>query len=146
VTLACVAALGAAGCGGMDSPPVASACTAGPDTIVRALRAAPGDVALDDGTRLSDCIDRTRTVADLQNVGVAFSNAAEELERAASRDPRAALQLGYLVGATRRGTSVGAGIQDELLRRIERSADLDAPTPEASRALEQGLAAGERRG
>ena len=103
-------------------------------------------MTLGDGTPLSQCIRRTRTAGDLQNVGVAFSNAAEDLEAEAPRDPEAALRLGYLVGAVRRGTVVGAGIQDELLRRIERSADLDRATPEAARALEQGLQAGERTG
>ena len=136
----------AGGCGQEETPPVSVACTAEPRTIVGALEAAPRPVTLADGTPLSQCIRRTRTEGDLQNVGVAFSNAAEDLELEAPRDPEAALRLGYLVGAVRRGTVVGGGVQDELLRRIERSADLSDTTPAAARALEQGLQAGEQTG
>jgi hypothetical protein len=145
-TIACVAAL-VAGCGVTETAPVSSTCSADPDVIVRALQAAPQPVTLDEGrTRLSQCIRGSRSAADLQTVGITFTNAAEDLEVRAPSDPRAALQLGYLVGATRRGTDVGAGIQDELLRRIERSAALDGATPAADRALQQGLAAGEKTG
>jgi len=145
-TVACAAAL-AAGCGGETTTPVSATCTENPDAIVEALQAAPRPVTLGDGgTLLSQCIRGSRTAADLQNVGIAFTNAAEDLELRAPADPRAALQLGYLVGATRRGTDVGAGIQDELLRRIERSAALDGASPAAERALQQGLAAGEKTG
>jgi hypothetical protein len=145
--MACAAALVAGCSSGTESAPVSTSCTANPDVIVRSLQAAPRPVTLDEGgTRLSQCIRSSRTAADLQSVGVAFTNAAEDLELRASADPRAALQLGYLVGATRRGTDVGAGIQDELLRRIERSAALDGATPAAEDALLRGLAAGERTG
>ena len=136
------------GCGGgTDAAPVSASCSADPDAIVRALQAAPRPVRLDEGaTLLSQCIRGSRSAADLQTVGITFTSAAEDLELRAPSDPRAALQLGYLVGATRRGTQIGAGIQDELLRRIERSAALEGATPAADRALQQGLAAGEKTG
>ena len=137
----------AAGCGGgADTPPVALSCTEDADVVTRALGTAPRQVTLPDGATLSACIRNARSDAQLQNVGIVFSQAAEKLELEASSDPRAALELGYLVGAARSGAETGSGIQDELVRRIERSAALDGATPQADRALQEGLAAGERTG
>jgi hypothetical protein len=141
-----VAALAVAGCGGMEQPPFATSCTDGPQTVSRALRAAPDRVTLPDGATLSSCIKGARDDAQLQNVGIVFSSAAEDLEARAATDPRAALELGYLVGAARSGARTGSGIQVELVRRIERSAALEAPSPASSRALDEGIAAGEARG
>ena len=135
-----------AGCGGMDTPPVAVSCTEGPDTVTRALGEAPRQVTLPDGATLSACIRNARSDAQLQNVGIVFSQAAEDLELDAVTDPRAALQLGYLVGAVRAGAETGSGIQDELVRRIERSAVLDGAGPAEVAALNEGIAAGRERG
>ena len=136
----------AAGCGGMDRPPVAVSCTEGPDTVTEALADAPRQVTLPDGATISACIRNARSDAQLQNVGIVFSQAAEVLELEASTDPRAALRLGYLVGAVRKGAQTGSGIQDELVRRIERSAALDGAGDEEVAALNEGIAAGEERG
>lgn len=123
-----------------------ASCTDGPQTVRRALASAPGPVTLDGGAPLSACIRGARSDADLQTVGVVFSRAAEDLEMRAPEDPRTALELGYLVGATRRGAQTGSGIQDEIVRRLERSAALDgAPAPVVD-ALNEGLAAGQARG
>src|SRR4051794_40067894 len=108
VALAC-AALAATGCG-EDATPLAPGGTEGEDTIVRALAAAPGAVALPDGTRLSRCIADGQDDAELQDVGLVFHRAAETLHARAARDPRAAVQLGYLVGATRRGAKRTNGV------------------------------------
>ena len=135
-----------AGCGSDDGPPVSTLCFESAAAVTEALRAAPGEVALKDGTRLSACIDGARSEAELQNVGAALTGAAEELELRAPSDPRAALELGYLVGAARRGAGSESAVQAELVRRLERSAALDGPTPEAAAELRRGLAAGEERG
>jgi hypothetical protein len=135
-----------AACGDAQMPPVATSCTDEPETITRALQAAPGEVTLPDGAQLSGCIRNARDDGELQNVGVTLSSAAEELEERAASDPRAALELGYLVGAARRGAATGSGVQDELVRRLERSAALDGASQAAVDALAEGLAAGEARG
>jgi hypothetical protein len=141
------AAVAAAGCGAAEPPPMAASCTGEPQTIVRALGAAPGEVTLSDGARLSACVDSARSDADLQNVGVAFSRAAEDLEGPALLgDERAALQLGYLVGAARKGAARSSGVGAELVRRLERSADLAGAPQSAVTAVQRGLAAGEARG
>ena len=136
----------AIGCGG-DEPQVASAaCQAPADTILTALEAAPGRVALEGGTTLSQCVTGSRNPGDLQTLGATLTEAAEELERTAPRDPEAALRLGYLIGAARRGSQGQLGITDELVRRLERAADLSRGTAAAQTALERGIAAGEARG
>ncbi len=137
----------AIGCGGGDEPaPASAACLAPADTILAALERAPGPVALEGGTTLSPCVTGARNPGDLQTVGATLTEAAEDLERTARRDPRAALRLGYLIGAARRGSEGQIGITDELVRRLERAADLSAGIPAAQRALERGIAAGEARG
>lgn len=146
LSLVAAAALLAAGCGGEADAPVSTLCTEGPGPIAQALRAAPGEARLGDGTPLSACIDGATTDAELQNVGVAMTNAAEDLELRAPTDERAALELGYLVGAARRGAGSANAIQAELVRRLERSANLDGATSSSKRAVQEGLAAGEQRG
>ena len=142
--LVCAMALG---CGGGDEPVVASpACSAPADAVLAALEAAPGRVTLAGGTTLSACVTGARNPGDLQTVGATMTEAAEELERTAPRDPEAALRLGYLIGAARRGSRGQVGITDELVRRLERAADLSAGTPAAQAALERGIAAGTARG
>ena len=135
------------GCGPTtESGSFNATCTEGPDTIVAALRAAPGEARLSDGTPISACVDGASSDADLQNVGVALTAAAERLEERAASDPRAALELGYLVGAARRGAGSASAIQAELVRRLERSADLEGATADAERELGRGMAAGLERG
>jgi hypothetical protein len=139
--------LALAGCG-EDDPPLDATCTASPEAIVRALRGAPGEVALTSGTRLSQCVSRAATDAELQSVGAVLTDASELLARRAEvGDERAALQLGYLAGAVRRGAARTGGVHAELERRISRSgAFLDSAGPRVERALLRGLRAGEARG
>lgn len=138
-----------AGCGpgGDSDAPLSPACTE-PPAVREALRLAPGEARLSDGTRLSACIDDAQTDADLQNVGIAMTNAAEDLEMRALTDARAALELGYLVGAARRGAGSASALQAELVRRLERSAALDPEAVSAASrtAVQEGLEAGEARG
>jgi len=144
---AAVLLAGAVGCSDSTETVVADpACQVPAADVLRALDGAPGTVALAGGTTLSLCVQGARNPADLQTVGGTLTEAAEELELTAPRDERAALRLGYLVGAARRGAQGQRGITDELVRRLERTADLTGGTPAAQRALERGIAAGEARG
>jgi hypothetical protein len=143
-----VAALSLAGCSKQgDATPVAPACLDGAPVVARALGDAPGEVRLEDGTALSACIETASTAADLQTVGGSFTSVAEDLEeRAFAKDARAALELGYLVGAARRGAGDATALQAELVRRLERSADVDGASPAVAGAIARGMAAGEARG
>ena len=141
---AAVLALGS--CSKEERAAVPPACLAGADTVERALTAAPGPVTLE-GTPLSDCVALARTDSDLQNVGAILTRAAERLEERAAADERAALELGYLVGATRRGAGDNVGVQEELARRVERStAVADGAPPAVADALAEGIRAGAARG
>jgi hypothetical protein len=107
------------GCGDEEEQ-IASACTEGPAAVRKALRDAPGDVRLG-GAPLSDCLSEEADGGELQLVGTSFVEAAAGLAPSARRRPegRAALELGYLVGAARRGGSTTQGVHSELLRRME---------------------------
>jgi hypothetical protein len=107
---------------GEDDRQVPVACTEGPAAVRNALRDAPGAVRLE-GARLSDCLVEGANAGDLQSVGTSFLRAATALAPEARRDPegRAALELGYLVGAARRGGST-QGVHHELLRRLDQEA------------------------
>jgi hypothetical protein len=143
--LAALAAAGGGGCGS-ESRPFPPACAARPAAVAHALRTAPATVRLGDGTRLSTCVERATSDAELQSVGLALTPAAEALaERARSSDV-AALRLGYLVGAARRGARRTPGVQAELVRRLEQAMGLDGPPPARRPAYRRGVAAGEARG
>jgi hypothetical protein len=144
--LAC--AVPAASACGADEPPLAAACTQSSAAIERALQRAPVTVRLGDGTALSDCFANARTDAALQSFGVIAVGAAEHLGvRARRGDARAAVQLGYLVGAARRGARRSSGIQAELARRVARAAAfVDDGGAAASAALARGMRAGEAGG
>jgi hypothetical protein len=107
----------AIGCGN-DKHRVPVACLDG--NVPKALTAAPGEVRVQ-GTRLSDCFTRAADPAEVQQVGSVFIAAAEGLSAKARSNPHsaAALQLGYLIGAMRHGTSHTQGIHYETRRRIE---------------------------
>jgi hypothetical protein len=108
LALSAVAALAA--CGG-TSEPLDTACLRSAATIERALMRAPAPVRLPTGARLSQCVADARSDSDLQNAGLVLTHAADDLSAAAKRgDAEAALRLGYLVGATRRGAARTAGI------------------------------------
>jgi integrase len=139
-------ALALAGCGS-DTPELDAACLRSPHDVERALRRAPGPVALDSGTRLSECVAAARSDADLQEAGLVLTRAADDLAAAARAGSAvAALRLGYLVGATRRGARHTAGIHAELQRRIERSGAPLEDVPGLRAAVTRGLRAGEASG
>lgn len=140
-----VVALGGAACAGTDRP-LPAACTRGTQTIVNALRAAPGPVALDDGTRLSTCIARARTDAEIQTIGSLYTGVADNLATRLRVSDTAALRLGYLIGAARRGARHTSGIHEELVRRLEQTVGVDGPPPSRRRPFKRGLAAGARNG
>jgi hypothetical protein len=98
----CVAAGWISGGCGPAATPLADACTAG-GPINHALAQAPRAVRLPDGTLLSRCIADGRSDAELQSVGLAYTSVADALRaRAQGGETAAALQLGFLIGATRR--------------------------------------------
>jgi hypothetical protein len=82
-------------------------------------------------------VERGSSNAELQSLGVVFTNAAERLV-----DSGDALALGYLVGAARRGAEHTSGIQVELVRRLE-SAGRRARDEQA---LQRGERAGQASG
>jgi hypothetical protein len=132
-----------AGCGGGD-PGVPVACSGGPGTVRTALASAPRPVRLD-GTRLSKCLARGSTSADVQEIGGMFLTVTQQLAPQARAAPgsRAAVELGYLVGALRRGAGQGFGVYYESERRVEselRGVDQSSP------AFRQAEQAGERSG
>lgn len=125
-----VAALALAGCGAKHHAAPDPRCTE-PAVIVRVASGSSGP-------RISDCVRAATGDIDLQNVGSAISAAADDL--AARHQPRA---LGFLIGATRRGTST-AGVQSELVNRVEAVARRMASTDDG--AVSQGVADGEAHG
>lgn len=137
--------IGAAACGRAD-PPLPTTCTQGRAEIAAALRRAPAPVALDDGTTLSTCIERARRDADVQTVGGLFTQVGDELGSRADHSRLAAVQLGYLIGATRRGSRRTTGIHLELQRRLEQTVVLSHLPADSRAAFQRGLAAGEASG
>src|SRR5215213_1661069 len=94
-----------AGCGSSDdSTPVA--CLEGAAAYARALKAAPDEVLLEDETLISECLARNQSGGDLSRVGEAMIETGTKLNAEAREEPGgdAALQLGYLLGAVKRGT------------------------------------------
>jgi hypothetical protein len=96
-----------------------------------------------DGTPLSDCLEPESGAADIQAVGTSFLAVAAELAPRARSDREAALKLGYLVGASRRGAARTQGIHSELVRRLEQETDA---TVRRSPAYREGERAGRSSG
>lgn len=140
-------ALALASCGD-STPQLDGACTESPAAIERALRRAPRPVALTTGTRLSQCVSAARSDGELQTLGLTLTRTADALARRAEEgDQQAALALGYLVGAARRGAADTGGIHAELQRRLERAgAFLDEAGAAIAAALDRGVRAGTRTG
>ena len=136
VVLLAAIALGA--CGTRDRT-MSPACTADTATIARALDRAPAPVRLPDGTLLSQCMAAADTDAALQSFGVLATQVADDLA-----DRGAALRLGYLIGAARRGATRTNGIGAELEHRLESSARRLSGSFRGQ--LERGLRAGEQTG
>lgn len=139
--LALLSAAGAMGCTKRAALP--DACR---NTDAAGLRAAlvhaPADVRLPGGVALSQCVAAARTDSELQIVGAVLTEAGDRLARTAAHDPAAALQLGYLEGATERGAARNNGIGSELGNRM---ANVFAPsdsTPAGRAAYGRGRTAG----
>src|SRR5256885_625699 len=135
-----------AGCGRGGSAELPSAChfAGGARTVRDALTRAPGAVTVD-GTPLSKCLGREADSADVQSVGAAYVDTAADLAAKARANPHgaAAVQLGYLAGAVRRGASKTAGIHYELERRMEQELNgIDSTSPEFVRGERAGEASG----
>lgn len=136
-----------AGCGSTDSStPVA--CLEGEGAYLKALDGAPGEVKLQGGTLISECLAENQEAGDLAAVGTALVGVATKLNAEARVEPGgdANLQLGYLLGAAGRGAKQTEGIHAELMRRLSAAARYspdNRPLPSAFlRTYKQGFAAG----
>lgn len=139
--VALLGVVGVTGCGKQAALP--DACRNANATALRsALVHAPGDVRLPGGVPLSDCVAGSRTDAELQIVGGVVTDAGDELAREASHDSAAALQLGYLEGATERGAARNNGIGAELGNRMANVFVPADSTVAARAAYARGRAAG----
>jgi hypothetical protein len=139
-----LALLAASGCGGR-TPPAQACIEAQPVDVLQALAHAPRDVALTDGTSLSQCVRRTIDDSRLQALGATFTATADELAGSMRTSEAAAYQLGFLIGAVDRGASQAAGLQDELANRVAgAAAGLDGGPRRA--LLLRGRAAGRQGG
>jgi hypothetical protein len=138
----------AAGCGSGDDDSTPVACLSGERPYSEALRAAPGAVRLEGETPISDCLVRNQSAGDLARIGTILVELTTELNAEARADPGGApaLQLGYLVGAVRRGSEETQGIHAELVRRLESAALFSPagkpPPPPFDQTYEKGYAAG----
>ena len=132
------------GCAREQEQVLAAACRLGPEAVQGALERAPNAVALA-GTRLSECLGRAGQPADIQQVGGDYLEVATILAADARRDPEgpAALRLGYLVGAVRRGAASTQGFHSEIVRRIEQET---LPLDTGARAFRAGERAGRAAG
>lgn len=115
-----LAALLVAGCGGRDDPSTPVACLEGSDAYVRALAKAPATVKLGGETPIDECLVENQNGGDLATVGEAMIEAATALNAEGRKDPggQATLELGYLVGAAKRGAEQTEGIHSDLIRRL----------------------------
>ena len=140
--LAC--ALLASGCSQEGEGAVPVSCRQGSTALSEALQAAPNRVTLG-GTPLSDCIKDTSRTADLHDVGQAYVYVAARLADAAAREPDGpeALQLGYLMGALKRGRVGAQGVGYELTRRMRSElVRVDVRSPAFRRGERAGLQRG----
>lgn len=128
------------GCGSNTRQALPAACTTGgPEPIARALASAPGPVRVH-GVAVSKCFSRETGSADVQVMGGNLLAVAQRLHDAAATDPAgaAAVRLGYLLGAARRGAN-STGVHEELVRRLESEGIRSAAFSRGRRA---GLATG----
>lgn len=120
IALAGLAALLLSGCGGREEPSTPVACLEGSEAYVAALAKAPAAVKLGGETPIADCLAENQSGGDLATVGEAMIDAATELNAEARADPggQATLELGYLIGAAKRGAEGTEGIHSDLIRRL----------------------------
>lgn len=129
-----------AGCGEDTQSALPAACTTrGPEPIAKALTDAPRTVRVD-GVSLSSCFSRESDNADVQVMGGNLLAVAQRLRDSAAAAPngKAAVELGYLLGAARRGAN-STGVHEELVRRLESEGIRSAAFSRGRRA---GLATG----
>jgi hypothetical protein len=144
VAVACTLALVLGACDSQRAALPAS-CGAPAAQVVAALASAPQAVLMADGTPLSRCVRDADSTAELENVGVSLHGAAQLLRDRA--DAGAAVELGYLVGATRKGARGSPGVSSELAVRVGRVAGrLIAAEPALRADVQRGVRAGERLG
>ena len=111
---------------------VPAECRAGPRAIEAALARAPGPVTLG-STRLSECLGRRSDAGEVQDIGGSLLAVAGRLSARARAKPEgaAAMRLGYLIGAVRRGSARTQGIYENLRQRLELEAITVASQSEA---------------
>lgn len=138
--LAAVLPLGACG----DDEGLPQACHASSDAVRTALSDAPDEVRVD-GEAISGCVRQAIEAGELEVVGTAYVEAAEELAREAGADPGspATVRLGYLVGAVRGAAEETGGLHDELRRRVEQAVSAEVGH---SAGFERGERAGRESG
>ena len=147
-----MAAIGAlivvvAGCGSSEPDQVPVACLGKAATISQALERAPAKVTLADGTSISHCVRlAAHRDGDLQSLGSSLMNVADDLRAQTRTNPDAAVRLGYLIGAVRRGAAKTPGLAAQLARRIEQTAALEQDDAVARGALLRGVMSGEEGG
>ena len=148
IAIACAAAalLGLAGCGREDDS-TAAACLEGQDIYLAALAKAPGAVKLAGETPISECLAENQAGGELSQVGEARIETATLLngEARGVPDGPAALRLGYLIGAAKRGAEETEGIHSDLIRRLTVAARYspEGPLPPAFfSAYREGFDAG----
>lgn len=151
MALAAVALAALAGCGEADEEAPA-ACLGPQSAYVDALADAPGPVALEGSTPISDCLTPDQDPAELGRIGEEMIGAATVLNADARRDPSgdATVELGYLIGAAQEGAAQSGGIHADLLRRLDAAARFNEsgePLPASfERAFGEGYAAGQENG
>jgi hypothetical protein len=133
-----------AGCSREEEPTLPASCLLGPDEVRSALASAPGEVRVE-GTRMSECVSQASDPGDIQTVGATYLAVAEALAPRARAEPQGAeaRQLGYLVGAVRKGARRTQGYNLEIVRRLEQEA---AAVERRSRAFREGERAGRETG
>jgi hypothetical protein len=133
-----------AGCGNHDVV-VAPECTEGVRPVAAALAHAPGEVRIRGTVLISDCFQPAAGPADVQTLGAIMIETAHELADRVRKAPHshAAVELGFLIGAVRKGAHTDGGVHYETERRIEQElVGLRTGTPEFQRGLAAGMRAG----
>jgi len=123
-----------------EQPGVPVECKSGRVALRAALEQAPRPVRVE-GRPLSQCFTTASNSADIAEVGEEFIAVASGLaeEARAKPDGPAAVRLGYLVGAVRRGGAATQGTNDEMVRRVEQELILlDTESPSFRRGERAG--------
>jgi hypothetical protein len=143
-----------AGCGSTDdAPETPSACLQPAGTYLKALESAPNEVRLDGSTSISSCLVPDQATGALQTVGKSVIDAATQLNAQVRKDadPKAIVQLGYLVGAIQEGASGTGGVHQDLILRLDSAARYTGQGQkefgaEFERTFGEGYAAGQATG